>query len=100
MTDMKIALGITARAVAEAVEIERARSAAELARLRKENADMLGACRDLGRLGLVIESAVRNADPMYRDEVVVMLKANLDALAMAEASSILAAERQTTKETT
>lgn len=45
--------------------------------------DLYAVETDLDRLSLVIESAVRNADPKRHDEIVALIRANRAALAKA-----------------
>jgi len=57
------------------------------ARLIAAAPDHYAAARELDRLMLVIESAVRNADPSHHEAVLAALKANRAAIAKAEAQS-------------
>lgn len=68
---------------------------AELARLRKENADMLGALRECGANWSSPPGTVMGAVAELGLEFKRRMQIAGDAVERAEASSILAAERQT-----
>jgi len=57
------------------------------ARLIAAAPDLDAAAREIDRLLLVIESAVRNADPVHHEAVLAALKANRTAIAKASGAS-------------